>query len=321
MMKGFLAYTIWPQVVLPIRARLDHAYVILRPNYVFPNVSARDCVVIVHGASASYTKVLDHLINADDLFSPLVNASYHWVLRRYICLALVHAKAMILPIEKLRSLTLQVTPQVVTPVIVVPWGVTRNWMDPPPLFDVDANDRSSPLYLLCADPHHYKPIAPISEVLTSYRYPAIGARHTTATRTMTVRVVVHRSASRDNAPGVEHRGRVSDEALARLHRGASPTIIPMTNSGFGLPVPEALASGCPCILRTGTAEAEIAAGHGVYAVGGEIASWVDATKDRLRDPLGRKEPPRDGYSCARLYSWERTGPKLADSINMLPQEQ
>jgi glycosyltransferase involved in cell wall biosynthesis len=63
--------------------------------------------------------------------------------------------------------------------------------------------------------------------------------------------------------GVSWQGRVDDEELARLYRGARCLVYPSLYEGFGIPVAEALACGTPVVTSRGSAMAEVA---GVAAV-------------------------------------------------------
>jgi glycosyltransferase involved in cell wall biosynthesis len=51
---------------------------------------------------------------------------------------------------------------------------------------------------------------------------------------------------------------VSDEELARLYRGARCLVYASLYEGFGIPVAEALACGCPVVTTRGSAMAELA---------------------------------------------------------------
>jgi glycosyltransferase involved in cell wall biosynthesis len=59
-------------------------------------------------------------------------------------------------------------------------------------------------------------------------------------------------------------GEVSDDELARLYRGARCLVYASLYEGFGLPVAEALACGCPVVTSAGSAMAEVAGDDAVY---------------------------------------------------------
>jgi glycosyltransferase involved in cell wall biosynthesis len=78
-------------------------------------------------------------------------------------------------------------------------------------------------------------------------------------------------------------GEVGDDELARLYRGARCLVYASLYEGFGLPVAEALACGCPVVTSEGSAMAEIAAGEAVYVDPLDVAS--------IRAGIARAFPP------------------------------
>ena len=72
-----------------------------------------------------------------------------------------------------------------------------------------------------------------------------------------LRVVGERGWGQVDA-GVAWRGRVDDEELALLYRGARCLVYPSHYEGFGIPVAEALACGTPVVTSRGTAMEEVA---------------------------------------------------------------
>ena len=108
-------------------------------------------------------------------------------------------------------------------------------------------------------------------------------------------------------------GRVSDDALARLYRGARCMIYASLYEGFGLPVLEAMASGAPVVTSRGGATEEIAGGaaalvdpHDVESIAAGIG---EATK--RRDEL----VPR-GLERAAEFTWSAA----ADAVETLWRE-
>ena len=86
-------------------------------------------------------------------------------------------------------------------------------------------------------------------------------------------------------------GEVSDDELAALYRGARCLVFASLYEGFGIPVAEALACGCPVVTSAGSAMQELA---------GDDAVYVDPTDvESIRDGVARafKPAPR------RVATW------------------
>ncbi len=74
-------------------------------------------------------------------------------------------------------------------------------------------------------------------------------------------------------------GGVSDDELAKLYRGARCLVYASLYEGYGIPVAEALACGCPVVTSRDSAMTEVARGDAVY---------VDPTDvDSIRDGIAR----------------------------------
>jgi glycosyltransferase involved in cell wall biosynthesis len=107
-----------------------------------------------------------------------------------------------------------------------------------------------------------------------------------------LRVVGARGWGGVEAPaGVEWLGEVSDDELASLYRGARCLVYASLYEGFGLPVAEALACGCPIVTSERSPMAEIA---------GDDAVLVDPLDvDSIRDGIARAFAP----APRRVASW------------------
>jgi alpha-1,3-rhamnosyl/mannosyltransferase len=82
-------------------------------------------------------------------------------------------------------------------------------------------------------------------------------------------------------------GDVSDEELAALYRGAKCLVYASLYEGFGIPVAEALACGCPVVTSRDSAMAEFA-GHEAVYVDPEDVESIRAGIERV----SRIEPRR-----------------------------
>ncbi|RDI74309.1 Glycosyltransferase [Gaiella occulta] len=102
--------------------------------------------------------------------------------------------------------------------------------------------------------------------------------------------------------GVRWLGRVADEELAALYRGARCLVYPSLYEGFGIPVAEAMACGAPVVTSRDSAMAEVA---------GSAAVLVDPLDPRsIAAGIGEvsergDELRRLGLERAPLYTWSR----------------
>jgi glycosyltransferase involved in cell wall biosynthesis len=86
-------------------------------------------------------------------------------------------------------------------------------------------------------------------------------------------------------------GEVPDEELARLYRGARCLVYASLYEGFGIPVAEALACGCPVVTSRDGPMAEFAGGDAVYV------DPADVDSIRAGIASARPAPPR------RVAAW------------------
>jgi glycosyltransferase involved in cell wall biosynthesis len=101
--------------------------------------------------------------------------------------------------------------------------------------------------------------------------------------------------------GVRWLGRVPDEELARLYRGAACLAYPSLYEGFGLPVLEAMACGAPVVTSAGSAMEEVADGDAELVDPHDVAS-IAAGIERAADR--RAELGLRGVTRAAAYTWD-----------------
>jgi glycosyltransferase involved in cell wall biosynthesis len=97
-------------------------------------------------------------------------------------------------------------------------------------------------------------------------------------------------------------GRVSDDELAALYRGARCLVYPSLYEGFGLPVLEAMSCGTPVVTSSGGATEEVADGAAVLVDPHDPAAIAAGIEDALARP---DELRAKGLERATAFSWDR----------------
>jgi glycosyltransferase involved in cell wall biosynthesis len=104
---------------------------------------------------------------------------------------------------------------------------------------------------------------------------------------------------------VRFLGYAPPEDMPSLYRGAAALVFPSRFEGFGMPVLEAMASGCPVICGNRTALPEVA-GEAAWLVDPEDPEALAAALHALLgDPDRRAERISLGLSQAARFSWRR----------------
>ncbi len=114
-----------------------------------------------------------------------------------------------------------------------------------------------------------------------------------------------RLAELDLADVVEQRN-TPDAELGTLYAGAAAMVFPSRYEGFGLPIVEAFAAGCPVVLADMPCSVEVG-GDAAQFVGADDDEALAAVLDRLAaDEAERQRWRARGRVRAGDFTWERT---------------
>ena len=113
------------------------------------------------------------------------------------------------------------------------------------------------------------------------------------------------------ADRVRWLGYVADDDLPVLLAGARCLVFPSLYEGFGLPVVEAMASGCPVICSDTTSLPETAAGAALLVDPLAPTAIADAITRLLADETERARLRELGLARAAKLSWTRSAEVLA----------
>ena len=113
------------------------------------------------------------------------------------------------------------------------------------------------------------------------------------------------------AAGADLRGYVPQEELVELYRGAACLVQPSRFEGFGLPVLEAMACGCPVVAAKNSSLPEVGGAAALYA-GEQHADEYAQQLARLEDAALRALMIRSGLARAAEFTWSKTFEQTLD---------
>jgi glycosyltransferase involved in cell wall biosynthesis len=114
--------------------------------------------------------------------------------------------------------------------------------------------------------------------------------------------------------GMERRCRnisANDRQLAFLYRNAALFVYPSLYEGFGLPILEAFAAGCPVVLSHTSCFPEIAGDAAVYFDPSKVSAMADAMSRVLSDTVSREQLRQRGRERLQGFSWAATAERTA----------
>ena len=106
------------------------------------------------------------------------------------------------------------------------------------------------------------------------------------------------------AERVVFAGATSDEELRALYGAALALVYPSLGEGFGLPIVEAMASGCPVVTSNISSMPEVAGDAALLVDPHDVDALAGALRALLRDPALRAELIACGHARAALFTWD-----------------
>jgi glycosyltransferase involved in cell wall biosynthesis len=107
-------------------------------------------------------------------------------------------------------------------------------------------------------------------------------------------------------PGVLVTGNLDDDALDVAYRHALALAVPERYAGFGLPIIEAMARGCPVVTSDAACLPEVGGGAAVVVPTGDVGALTDALDELVRSGTRRDALAAAGRARASDFTWARS---------------
>jgi Glycosyl transferases group 1 len=110
-----------------------------------------------------------------------------------------------------------------------------------------------------------------------------------------------------------HHLRLNDEGLRLAYAGAVALIYPSKYEGFGLPIVEALACGCPVITCPTSSIPEVAKSAALYVQEQDVNGMIDALCE-IQKPSVRQALINKGFVQSQQFSWAKMAQQVGDIL-------
>lgn len=112
-------------------------------------------------------------------------------------------------------------------------------------------------------------------------------------------------------------GRIDLDELAILYHTATVLLLPSYAEGFGLPIVEAFASGCPVIASKKGSLKEIAGDAALFVDPYNVTDIADAIKTIFSDPAVGEDLRKKGKQEVKKFSWKKTATETYNIYNQV----
>ena len=117
--------------------------------------------------------------------------------------------------------------------------------------------------------------------------------------------------------GVVFTGKLTDEEVTGLLRSATALLFPSRYEGFGMPLLEAMAQGCPVIASTAGAVLEVCGSAALHFHPDDAERLADLMSRMLDDPAVAAAVRTRGFARPDKYQWDTTAAVLMQALQDL----
>lgn len=288
--------TYYMQGLVPRRARLQKMDLIHAPGIRFPLTTHIPVVVTIHDViPILYPQLFPR-------HGAIILAIYFRLMRRFARIVIVNSQATKCDVEK----HLHIPPERIA---VTPLGVSPIFQPQSKATIVDARKRLGIQwpYLLCVGN-----IEPRKNLLRLIEAVALLHQRGWVYHLVVVgkggplsEPIYRKSMESGIKDFVHFTGFINDTDLAALYTGADAFIYPSLYEGFGLPIIEALACGCPVVTSNVSSMPEVGGDAALYINPYNTTDIANKIEQVLTSPTLADKLRHRGILHAKQFTWER----------------
>lgn len=113
--------------------------------------------------------------------------------------------------------------------------------------------------------------------------------------------------------GIKYLGKINDEQLVALYKNAEMLVIPSFEEGFGLPLLEAMACGCPIVSSNAGSLMEVGGDAAVYFDPKSLENMVERMLAVLDSDKTKKGLTEKGSVRYKQFSWRKLAEQTLES--------
>ena len=102
-----------------------------------------------------------------------------------------------------------------------------------------------------------------------------------------------------------YTGKVTDQELVSLYKNAQVYVCPSLEEGFGIPLLEAMACGCPVVSSNRASLPEIGGHEALYFDPFNQDDMVSKISQVLNSPSLRRQMIENGFKKSKWFNWEK----------------
>ncbi|MDP3973640.1 MAG: glycosyltransferase family 1 protein [Candidatus Daviesbacteria bacterium] len=106
-------------------------------------------------------------------------------------------------------------------------------------------------------------------------------------------------------PGIIYTGHISDEELVALYKEAECFVMPSFEEGFGIPLLEAMACGCPVVSSNAASLLEVGLDAAIYFDPRNSQEMIEKILQVLEDANLKEKLVKKGKERIKVFSWEK----------------